>query len=78
LPSQTLSIRCDGEEILSVDVSSQGSFSLMMYFPASADTVQVYSGDILVATAALRGVKDMDNFIMIEPIPDPSIYQPGK
>jgi hypothetical protein len=78
LPSTTLSIRCDGKEILSIDVSSKDWVSRMVYFPEDADVVEVYSADILVATEALRGVRNRDNTMLVKPVPDPGVYRPGE
>ena len=75
LPGNSISLYCEGKEIETFAIPEDNFIEAMLYFPESATSIQVYSGNILVATCPLIGTKGWDNFASIEKIPDPRLYR---
>jgi len=75
LPGNSISVYCEGKEIATFAIPEDNFIEAMLYFPESATSIQVYSGNILVATCPLIGTKGWDNFASIGKIPDPRLYR---
>lgn len=70
LPSPVLDLRTsDGRLIWTVDCQGEESVCEMLYFPHDATMALVCSGNVVVASAALQGEENRDNFLRIVPIP---------